>query len=64
MSKERWVIEVLIVDRTYIFEYDTKEKVLLDVDALQYSDANDWVQIQDGYFRQADIKMVSYRKIK
>jgi hypothetical protein len=62
MSKEKWWIEVLVGDRTYIFGYNSREVVLLDVDALLYGVADSWVHIQNTYFRQTDIKMVSYRK--
>ena len=61
--KKEWLVEVLVGEHTYIFEYERKDIAMLDVDEILYGTVGPWVCIKQTYFRFADVKMVSYRKI-
>lgn len=63
MSNERWLLEVLVGEKTYTFNYNEKAIVLLDVESCLHGVVDNWVHIQDTYFRASDVKMVSYRKV-
>jgi len=63
MNKKKWLLEVLVGEHTHIFSYDAKEVLLLNVESCLHGVIDNWVHIQDTYFRASEVKMVSYREI-
>ena len=64
MKEEKWLIEVVVGEKTHVFKYETKDEVLFDVDSILHAISKQWIHIQDAYLMNKDIKMVSYREIK